>query len=453
MSDSGGTRLTIDNDLYPETPARPAVNPLAPYGYEQPNAGYQPPLPPGVNHRWFWQEDPERPYASGLPKLAEEAQRPTWGDVQHRLAEYAIGTAKDITQGIWNAGPGAIQKVVSGEVQPGTPEFNQLAAQSAMTVGMIGSAMPTPAGSLGMFGGRRAATAPLGSLQEAIAMERRWGASRDEIFNRTGWAKTPDGEWKFIIPDRGAKLRMENLEANNFTDYAGNPTTHVGVHIGKGSYNLEDILEHDYLYKAYPWARKIKVEAADPGKIRPGSEYTGGYTPSKNTLTLTMTDPEEMMRTILHEVQHAIQAREGFARGGTIDEFLKPGFRDDFAQLVDRLNALELKSTTPGGVTWRESREYTKGLKRHNKMADIINQASADYLRLGGEVESRATEAMWHQQRWDMPAWEAGEFSAGRGGTGFVKDYTPYKQQLIKKDPILLDTPTGPRVARQIILD
>lgn len=147
MSDSGGTRLTIDDDnqLSPRTPA---ANPLAPYGYEDPQAGYYPPLPEGVRHRWFWESHPERPYASGLPKLAERGQRPTWSDMADAAARYGTHVA----QGLWDAGPGAIKRVMTGEVQPGTPEFNQLGADVAMNVGMLAAPIPRPYGSLGQFG-------------------------------------------------------------------------------------------------------------------------------------------------------------------------------------------------------------------------------------------------------------------------------------------------------------
>jgi hypothetical protein len=147
VSDSGGTRLTIDDDnqLSPRTPA---ANPLAPYGYEDPQAGYYPPLPEGVRHRWFWESHPERPYASGLPKLAERGQRPTWSDMADAAARYGTHVA----QGLWDAGPGAIKRVMTGEVQPGTPEFNQLGADVAMNVGMLAAPIPRPYGSLGQFG-------------------------------------------------------------------------------------------------------------------------------------------------------------------------------------------------------------------------------------------------------------------------------------------------------------
>jgi hypothetical protein len=147
VSDSGGTRLTIDDDNQ-LSPRAPAANPLAPYGYEDPQAGYYPPLPEGVRHRWFWEDHPERPYASGLPKLAERGQRPTWSDMADAAARYGTHVA----QGLWDAGPGAIKRVMTGEVQPGTPEFNQLGADVAMNVGMLAAPIPRPYGSLGQFG-------------------------------------------------------------------------------------------------------------------------------------------------------------------------------------------------------------------------------------------------------------------------------------------------------------
>ena len=46
------------------------------------------------------------------------------------------------------------------------------------------------------------------------------------------------------------------------------------------------------------------------------------YSAADNKIYLGTQTPEQMRPTILHELQHAIQSREGFARGGAPSEFI-----------------------------------------------------------------------------------------------------------------------------------
>ena len=127
MSD-GGTRLEIDeNALQAQIPR---ANALVPFGYEQP--------------RW------DEGYASGLPRLAyrdrDQFQRPS------DVFRYMGRVAGDVGQQLWDVGPGTIRRVMQGELQPGTPEFNQAATETASTYAMMGGPVPRPRGSLGQFG-------------------------------------------------------------------------------------------------------------------------------------------------------------------------------------------------------------------------------------------------------------------------------------------------------------
>ncbi|HPR92264.1 MAG TPA: hypothetical protein PLR64_03370, partial [Candidatus Dojkabacteria bacterium] len=79
-------------------------------------------------------------------------------------------------------------------------------------------------------------------------------------------------------------------------------------------FKLNDILKHDELYKDYPDAKDIKVVIDyDMFPTKKAS-----YDEETNTLKLfrgKMESNEDIKSTILHEIQHAIQKREGFARG------------------------------------------------------------------------------------------------------------------------------------------
>lgn len=484
MSDSGGTRLTVDDDeLHPR---QPAENPLAPYGYEPVDGGYYPPLRPDQRHRWAWQTEDWRPYASGLPRLAEKAggrQFTKPSDVFGAAAEAAGRYGSHLAHGLWQAGPGTMQQVASGELQPGTREFNEAAANTALAYGALGTPIPRPAGSLGMFGGPTSRTAPLSKLSEAKGMEyearRRLNEEgvlynkddfRDPIFEHTGWAKDASGQWNYIIPDVGAEIINLDHPLMGKLDYVspfgpeGNKTMyspHYNFGQVKGAdLTVGDILKHDYLYKAYPDLKDIKVK---PTGVFDTS--LGGYDSASNTMYLGYLTKDQMRSVVMHELQHAVQKREGFARGGNTAEFLPPDFAEtkkvadkdmttmnDFLrgeginpytfrqyhgigehtapdrQYIrgDDLKAIE-KASTPLFV-----KEYGKVLNEYNRHLDMRDEAFRKYEALMGEVQSRATQAMLHAGRWDRPAWEIGELKWSSDGKHEIVPYTPEHEQIYR---------------------
>jgi len=121
-----------------------------------------------------------------------------------------------------------------------------------------------------------------------------------------------DKKERFEISDKDAKFDMmefdqmigDKLEGRNIQTW------------------LPLILKHDELYRQYPKARNIKVTFTEPE-----ANFKGGYDSEDNTISLNqekLEDSDELKSVILHEIQHAIQEKEGFARGGNPQEFIKP---------------------------------------------------------------------------------------------------------------------------------
>ena len=80
---------------------------------------------------------------------------------------------------------------------------------------------------------------------------------------------------------------------------------------------LGDVLDFPELYEAYPQLKKLTVWVDDLGKGTRGQLTTDGFGGFIITLNETLLDDVLQMRsTLLHEVQHAIQDIEGFAKGG-----------------------------------------------------------------------------------------------------------------------------------------
>lgn len=139
--------------------------------------------------------------------------------------------------------------------------------------------------SLNSFAGEKAITANVGKLDQAKAMLEN-GADEVEIWQKTGWFKDKDEAWKFEIGDNKARLNP------NF----------------KSGGRLSELLEHEELFKAYPELRDIKIKKIIDEK----GEKLGYYDPNKKEIAINNIGDKS---TLMHEVQHAIQEIEGFAKG------------------------------------------------------------------------------------------------------------------------------------------
>ena len=155
---------------------------------------------------------------------------------------------------------------------------------------------------LGQMAGENARTAPLEKLREAEQMEQD-GAVPEEIWNKTGWLRGPEGIWRFEIPD--------DLE---------------GIHLDRLSEEeryIDEIYTNEDLYEAYPDLRDTKIRIADFLTYEDG-ELAGanGATQGDHIILdkdYVKSDPEEAKKTIIHELQHVIQNKfeQGFSKGGS----------------------------------------------------------------------------------------------------------------------------------------
>jgi len=306
----------------------------------------------------------------------------------------------------------------------------------------------------GMIGGRQAASRAAGhpaqpqAIEEAFKLEQA-GKSPDEIYAYTGWYRGPDSQWKWVIPDNNATLKHSTeglpIQPNRFSkDLLSVP---YGTEISLG-----DVLNHSDLFKLYPWLKEIKVEPTPLFSALTGNQ--GYYSPKSNTIGLTGGKPETMLSTLLHEIQHAVQFKEGFGLGGSPSEFLWPKFPEDYGavllkwkevekQFPDDVNSYTIRhklerdiegrnSPSYADIAWDKLPDKVKNQARlvYNELYPL-EQAKADayqkYRNLAGEVESRATEQMLKEKDWSkMPSQ--------------LQDVTPAERQRVKfsvPDPVI----------------
>lgn len=206
-----------------------------------------------------------------------------------------------------------------------------------------------PEVALGVFAGPTAKTANMAKLKKAEALEKA-GQPEEQIWKETGWFRGADKKWRFEIDDRNAKF---------------NPGEHKQVR------PMGEVLEHPELYEAYPNLKDIKTEtfsASGQGFHQP----TNLASPKQEKIRVPTgkmiydepwlsspgaENPSSSRNVALHELQHAIQTREGFALGGDPKELLPM--------------ALE---------------EVKKNPALYGKQNDIAYEA---YMRLAGETEAR----------------------------------------------------------------
>lgn len=99
-----------------------------------------------------------------------------------------------------------------------------------------------------------------------------------------------------------------------------------------GLYTLEEVLDHPQLFEAYPQLRGLHI-IAEPRGSKDVSAYfqRGGDKPPHIMYNPNYETPES---PLLHEIQHAIQAIEGFPRGGNVSQFKRGVPEFDAAQAL-----------------------------------------------------------------------------------------------------------------------
>ena len=149
------------------------------------------------------------------------------------------------------------------------------------------------------YSGVRAKTANRSALQKAIEM-RNQNKSNEEIRKETGWFVGMDGKWRFEINDRDMEFSADGTLRTQSAD---------------GIKTLADFISHEKLFAAYPDLADVPVYFTD---IKNGN--FGFYSPGMDEIALNrelLSDREELLGTLMHEIQHAIQKREKFTPGAS----------------------------------------------------------------------------------------------------------------------------------------
>ena len=235
-------------------------------------------------------------------------------------------------------------------------------------------------GTRASMAGPKAKTASSKSLALAEAMEED-GASREEIWQKTGWIRGADGQWRFEVDDSKAEFRP-NGDAKllsepgyrrlvELTDKWGDSFEKGGEalteaeeaemealqeeysdRVWEKKYELQDFLKHDELYEAYPLLRHttLRFEKLDPG-------VKGKFDKRNGAIILSDSLFGKGPETLLHEIQHIIQKYEGF-QGGTSPEYWARRDYESGDRLQERLQ--QEYSDLLNGLTKEEQNDYIR---------------------------------------------------------------------------------------------
>lgn len=205
----------------------------------------------------------------------------------------------------------------------------------------------------------------------------------------TGWERGADGKWRYEMPD--VILRDPK------------------VWINKKTLTLSDIVEkpndlfkeYPELFDAYPELKDVKIQK---GRAKMGGSYYD------NTITLNLgyireaiksgwdtyykTSTRLLKMSLVHEIQHYIQEKEGFAQGGNSEMIVDKNALDAIEKLRAEKEAVakEFYAMSPDEQQRRKYEinnrynDLTKQIERLEKSSRIGYDG---YKRLSGEVEAR----------------------------------------------------------------
>jgi hypothetical protein len=227
--------------------------------------------------------------------------------------------------------PGGLLDMARGAVDlMAGPQTGVMTPEATGALAALPAAGSAPAGALGTFAGRRSATAPLDMLQKAEGMAAK-GADERAIWKDTGWFKGADDQWRHEIDDTVSFLEHPETAPPGY-----------------------EKLQHMDVQDAYPkmWeglSQSIKTNPnAKSGRFEDDTIFAEGPT------------GKDRQSVALHELQHAVQKQEGFAKGGSSD-----ALKADIEQAKLAREALNWR---------REMATLPKGMDSHAKHNAVVEQ-------------------------------------------------------------------------------
>lgn len=296
-----------------------------------------------------------------------------------------------------------------------------------VTAGMVGMATPSLAArpspsTVRVFGGESAQGA--GNQMRRAREYLRMGYSPENVYQMTGVFRGPDGQLRFEINDAPAQMRTENLRPLGTGSYsvpayrASRSAAPLGASDPFPSLTVGDVLHHPELFQRYPDIANTPLRSTGFN-----FDIRGAYDPQGNQMFLAGGKPEDMLSTLLHEIQHNVQNIERFAQGGNPNQFLPPqhaalrktntdllmSIRDTLKRDGIEINpftlSIAVERQDAGQRLMRYQQEALDAIKDHplwesyrtaltndRQLSRVENEAFERYSALPGEREARTVQ-------------------------------------------------------------
>lgn len=263
------------------------------------------------------------------------------------------------------------------------------------------------------YAGRNANGANLESLREAQEMQAA-GADMESIRKATGWHEGMDGKWRWEIDDSKMEYHRagDALFGRNHPEYAeqqrleqkmlygeltdteqarlraltetwGRERSRLSERVERGNARLEDVLDHEELFRAYPQLRHVRVVFDETPK-----GVLGSFSAEGNQITISEELRDAPQDVLIHEIQHAIQNAEGFAKGSNRqyweekltngDEIQSKGFQEAREKLIQ--------------FQLDEANEEVLALRDRLEKAGELDDGFREYDRIWEEAERRGLD-------------------------------------------------------------
>ena len=263
------------------------------------------------------------------------------------------------------------------------------------------------------YAGKNANGANLDSLREAQEMQAA-GADMESIRKATGWHEGMDGKWRWEIDDSKMEYHRagDALFGRNHPEYAeqqrleqkmlygemtdteqarlraltetwGRERNRLSERVERGNARLEDVLDHEELFHAYPQLRHVRVVFDETPK-----GVLGSFSAEGNQITISEELRDAPQDVLIHEIQHAIQNAEGFAKGSNRqyweekltngDEIQSKGFQEAREKLIQ--------------FQLDEANEEVLALRDQLEKAGELDDGFREYDRIWEEAERRGLD-------------------------------------------------------------
>ena len=186
----------------------------------------------------------------------------------------------------------------------------------------------------------------------------------------TGWERGADGKWRYEMPDAKIKDTMDVGGGHIVKRYEDDMLWNGG--------KLFDVIDAPELFKAYPQLKGVRI---DTDAIMNDMPSHGEYDSKTNTITIHADELKYMNDILNHEIQHAIQGIEGFAKGGS-PRLVRGEVKKRFDEVTKQIKQLRAEGKEDEAKALIEK---NRGLYNAYTKNDDFNS----YKSLAGEVEAR----------------------------------------------------------------